>query len=140
MTPREAIRAYCRMCVCDQYSEIDSCTAVDGTGPKTCSLWPYRHGSGYDSSKSYTKRTPLKAIKQECLNCQGGSREGVMDCPSIDCPAYKFRLGKNPARKGMGHPNLESLKVARECRKRNLEGTNIPKVESLDYTTQHRSS
>jgi len=48
------------------------------------------------------KMTPLKAIRKKCLDCSGYSKKEVRECPIIDCPLYPYRMGKNPARKGMG--------------------------------------
>ena len=48
------------------------------------------------------KLTPLKAIRMKCLDCSGESRAEVWKCTIPDCPLYLYRLGKNPARKGMG--------------------------------------
>ncbi len=48
------------------------------------------------------KLTPLKAIRKKCLDCSGGSRAEVRECTIPDCSLYLYRLGKNPARKGMG--------------------------------------
>ena len=45
--------------------------------------------------------TPLKAIRQKCLDCSGG-RSNVRNCAAIDCPLYQFRMGKNPNRAGIG--------------------------------------
>lgn len=41
---------------------------------------------------------PVKAIRQFCLECCGGSSAEVKSCPSINCNLYAFRLGKNPYR------------------------------------------
>lgn len=58
------------------------------------------------------KLTPLKAIRQKCLECSCGSFNEVKLCPITDCALYDFRLGKNPNRAGIGgnpvlqkHPN-----------------------------------
>ena len=48
------------------------------------------------------KLTPLKAIRRKCLDCSVGSRAEVRECVIPGCPLYLYRLGKNPARKGMG--------------------------------------
>ncbi len=43
--------------------------------------------------------SPLRAIKQYCLDCSGDSVFERKECPSKDCPLYPFRLGKNTFRK-----------------------------------------
>ena len=48
------------------------------------------------------KLTPLKAIRSKCLDCSVGSRAEVRECVVRDCALYLYRLGKNPARQGMG--------------------------------------
>ena len=40
-----------------------------------------------------TKR-PVKAIRESCLECCGGSRAEVESCLSTRCPHYAFRFGK----------------------------------------------
>jgi len=39
--------------------------------------------------------SPLKAIRQNCLDCNGTANE-VKLCPCTGCPLYPFRFGKNP--------------------------------------------
>lgn len=40
--------------------------------------------------------SPLKAIKQFCLDCCGGDRNWQKNCDSKICPLVPFRMGKNP--------------------------------------------
>lgn len=40
--------------------------------------------------------TPMRAIRLKCLDCMCGSANEVSMCPSISCPLYRFRFGKNP--------------------------------------------
>lgn len=40
--------------------------------------------------------TPIKAIREKCLNCVCGSAHEVKLCPCNDCSLYPFRFGKNP--------------------------------------------
>ena len=47
------------------------------------------------------KLTPLKAIRQNCIECSGGSLKDVKDCIIPDCPLYQYRMGKNSNRKGI---------------------------------------
>lgn len=42
--------------------------------------------------------TPLKAIREKCLDCMCGSSYEVRLCPIKDCTLYPFRFGHNPAR------------------------------------------
>jgi len=43
--------------------------------------------------------TPLKAIRQICFECQGGSWHTVKTCEETACANWPFRLGVNPFRK-----------------------------------------
>ena len=40
--------------------------------------------------------TPLRAVRQECLDCCGGSANEVRLCVSKSCASWPFRLGKRP--------------------------------------------
>lgn len=46
--------------------------------------------------------TPMKAIREKCLDCCGGSAFEVRECPVSACPLHIYRFGRNPARKGIG--------------------------------------
>lgn len=41
---------------------------------------------------------PVKAIREFCLDCCGGSKVEVKECPSRKCALHPFRFGKNPYR------------------------------------------
>ena len=43
-----------------------------------------------------TITSPLKAIRQNCIECCGGSKHEVSLCPATGCPLHPFRFGKNP--------------------------------------------
>ena len=45
--------------------------------------------------------TPVKAIREKCVECQGGSRKAVRDC-AVECPLHPYRMGRNPNRAGIG--------------------------------------
>lgn len=70
-------------------------------------------------------KTPMKAIRQACLDCAGGP-SGVRECQGNKlsdgpCPFYPFRLGKGrPSLKLIRKPCLycmgESPKLVRDCR------------------------
>lgn len=44
------------------------------------------------------QKSPIKAIKEFCLECSGGSANEVKQCAVQRCPLYAFRNGKNPYR------------------------------------------
>ena len=53
-----------------------------------------------------TRLTPIRAIRAKCLEC-AGSRKRVHDCDrgpeaSEPCPLHPYRMGRNPARVGIG--------------------------------------
>ena len=70
-----------------------------------------------------TKQTILKAIREHCLECCGGSTNAVRHCTPIireagmrECELYPYRFGKDldPARNGK---NLEHSRIADESDK-----------------------
>lgn len=64
--------------------------------------------------------SPLKAIREKCLDCSCGSRKEVELCPISKCALFPFRFGKNPFRKrSYSEDQLEAL---RERAKKNLHG------------------
>ena len=46
-----------------------------------------------------TITSPLKAIRQNCIECCGGNKHEVSLCPATGCPLHPFRFGKNPYNK-----------------------------------------
>ena len=42
--------------------------------------------------------SPMKAIREFCLDCCGDSAAAVKGCTATNCALYPFRLGKNPFR------------------------------------------
>ena len=48
------------------------------------------------SGDETNKISPIKAIRQKCLDCCCGQRTEVQLCPATDCPLWIFRFGKNP--------------------------------------------
>ena len=49
------------------------------------------------------KRTPLEAIRAFCVECMGGSFQGVTECADKACPFYPYRHG-TPLAKGRHSP------------------------------------
>lgn len=47
-------------------------------------------------------KSPLKAIRDKCLDCCVYQKGEVLNCTAYDCSIYPFRLGKNPNRKKTG--------------------------------------
>ena len=46
--------------------------------------------------------TPLKAIREKCIECSGGNRAEVANCEQSDCSLYFYRKGTNPRRRRVG--------------------------------------
>lgn len=73
------------------------------------------------------KTSPLKAIKDKCLDCCCGQKNEVKLCPAKGCPIWPFRLGKNPFLKGremtpeQREAAAQRLKQAREAMQNNVE-------------------
>ena len=74
-------------------------------------------------------RNPVKAIRQNCLDCVRGSTKEVKLCPCTNCPLYPFRFGSNPYRtervmteeqKKLQAEKLRSARMAAE--KNNADG------------------
>ena len=42
------------------------------------------------------KKSPIKAIREKCIDCCGGSVYEVKLCPVTKCALHPFRFGKNP--------------------------------------------
>ena len=42
--------------------------------------------------------SPVKAIREFCIECCGGVSNEVKTCPAVNCKLYAFRFGKNPNR------------------------------------------
>jgi len=44
----------------------------------------------------HARMSPLKALRLKCLECSAGSAQEVRLCVVCSCPAWPFRMGKNP--------------------------------------------
>lgn len=62
--------------------------------------------------------SPLKAIRKNCIECMGGSSDGVKACTSPRCNLFPFRFGKRPKKEGdtPRKGNVEGLKKWRETK------------------------
>lgn len=73
--------------------------------------------------------SPMKAIRLKCLDCCCNSPYEVKLCPSVDCPIYPFRLGKNPYRTPRVLSDeqkaklIKTLATNREKKRGNADGT-----------------
>lgn len=59
------------------------------------------------------QKNPVKAIRDFCLECCGGSPSMVKECNSANCALHPFRLGKNPYRskREMTEEQKEACKI-----------------------------
>jgi hypothetical protein len=54
-----------------------------------------------DRNKPRKHKSPVKAIREMCIECMG-SRESegyamrIAECVSLDCPLFEYRFSKNP--------------------------------------------
>ncbi len=72
------------------------------------------------------KLTPVRAIRQYCLDCSGFQPKEARLCPATDCPLFTYRLGKNPARKRCGSGDELMLEKTR------VEAANSTNTEVLN--------
>ena len=85
---------------------------------------PVKHtirADGFGAEETVTLG-PAKAIRKFCRECYGFEvkwQEEVEKCPSVMCPLFPFRLGKDPSRgatddqKAAGRANLAALRARR---------------------------
>lgn len=64
-----------------------------------------------DPPEGYPK-SPMKAIRANCLHCCCGSSNEVARCGCKNCPIWPFRLGRNPYRQKrvLSEAQLESIR------------------------------
>ena len=46
----------------------------------------------------HARVSPLRALRQKCLDCCNDSAQEVRLCTAVDCPSWPFRMGRNPWR------------------------------------------
>lgn len=46
--------------------------------------------------------TQLQAIRAKCIECSGGELAAVRNCKVPKCALYPYRMGRDPARAGIG--------------------------------------
>ena len=84
-SPRKAVKLFCKQCS-DDVKNCKGNTWVAGP----CPLYDIR----------LRGRVTLAHIRKHCIMCMNGQTKLVLECPSIMCPLYSFRMGKNPYLKG----------------------------------------
>jgi len=97
LTPIKAIHQKCLDCSGFSTKEVRECPCNENNeNVEYCFLYPYRLGK---KPKQKTEFTPIRSIRRYCLWCCCGSRKLVKECPTMDCPLWDYRLGKNTNRK-----------------------------------------
>lgn len=97
-TPLQAVRRYCvEHCMNNQAKEVELCP-TDESIPiiGACPLHRLRFGNNPEHLPV------LKQIRKRCLDCSGYIVKDVRECVITDCILYQYRMGHNPARKGIG--------------------------------------
>jgi len=91
LTPGKAIRKFCVNCAGNSLM-VKNCGGdkllnKDEGNNGVCYFYKFRMGKG---------RPSVKLIRKMCIECTGKSYNIIANCPSTDCPLYKYRFGKNP--------------------------------------------
>ncbi len=47
-------------------------------------------------------KTPLRAIREKCIECSGDNRAEAANCQVSDCALFIYRMGTNPRRRRVG--------------------------------------
>jgi hypothetical protein len=72
-------------------------------------------------------KSPLQALREHCLDCCAGSAHEVRLCVSVGCPAWPFRLGRNPYR-------APPSDAQREARRRSAARLRSPAADAVSGT------
>lgn len=73
------------------------------------------------------KTSPMKAIREKCLDCCCGSSLEVKNCTCTNCHLHPYRFGKNPFRqkREMTEEEKDALRERmKEARKNLAKNTN----------------
>jgi hypothetical protein len=62
-------------------------------------------------------KSPLKALRERCIDCCGGSLAEARYCVSSSCPCWPFRMGENPWRSPPSEAKRESGRTLAERRR-----------------------
>ena len=54
------------------------------------------------ASVSPRLKSPLRSIREKCIDCCAGNKAEVARCQMQTCALWPFRMGRNPNRAGMG--------------------------------------
>ena len=73
-----------------------------------------------------THNSPIKAIREKCLECSCGQAYEVKMCPITDCPLYRFRYGKKPIKQNLSD---EAREKSRQRALKNLSRRFVDKID-----------
>jgi hypothetical protein len=96
-SPLKAARRHCLWCCNGSANEVSLCPST------RCAHHPFRFGRNPDEKMTDDAGktiTALRAIKDRCIDCSGGSKHEVAACKFTACDNFAFRFGKNPNRQG----------------------------------------
>lgn len=51
--------------------------------------------------------SPLRVIRENCLDCTGGSPAAVKSCGIVECRMWPYRFGRNPKEDDLRMPVYE---------------------------------
>ena len=71
--------------------------------------------------------SPLRALRLRCIDCSGNSANEVRLCTAVQCPAWPFRMGKNPWRSPVSEARRNQARTLADRRAR-LAVDNVPYV------------
>ena len=76
--------------------------------------------------------SPIRAIREFCLECCGGNSNDVKTCTAYRCPLHAFRFGKNPyIKREMSDEQKEAAKIRlAEARKKKGGNTDVDTVSA----------
>lgn len=85
--------------------------------------------------------TPIKAIRERCINCSGYSLKEVRECTHDECPLHQYRFARRPREKASATPMKAIRKHCIECCNGNKREANLCPAQSCPlqaYKTGHR--
>ena len=77
-------------------------------------------------SESKVQTSPVKVIREKCLDCCCGSQHEVKLCTAVRCPLHPWRMGKNPYRK----PPSEAQREASRLKAQKMQQMRAANVDS----------
>jgi hypothetical protein len=80
------------------------------------------------------RQTPLRAIREKCVECCGNCRDEVKFCVVADCPLWRLRFGRLPNTAAQRHPGWLDPELVR------IEGYRQACREMLSVSSATRQS